>query len=311
MPFLKILCAFFGAITFMSVDAQPGNSPREYLDAIKTKWLDIPYATVSKAQKADIYLPGAGTGPFPIIIFIHGGGYSTGDKQAPVAMMFIAESLKKGYAVVSINYRLVGEAIAPQLIQDVKAAIRWTRANQSIYHLKADKIAVWGPSAGGHLASLAGTSGDVKELEDFSLGNEKESSRVQAVVDWYGPTNFLTSDNQFVSLGLNGLKCNNPGSPASKVIGKNITDAPVEVKAFNPETYISKDDPPFFIQHGVKDTIVPYLQSTQFADSLSKVIGKDKVTLELVEDAGHGGTVFFAPGNLQKVFSFLDKYLKK
>ncbi len=101
-----------------------------------------------------------------------------------------------------------------------------------------------------------------------------------------------------------------PDSEFSLVIGKNIKDAPDEVKAFTPETYISADDPPFFIQHGTKDIIGPYLQSIHLAEALAGVIGKEKVTLELLLNAGHGGMEFFQPKNLQKVFAFLDKYIK-
>jgi len=278
-------------------------------DSIKNKWKDIPYATVSEAQKLDIYLPDVGSGPFPVIVAIHGGAFKFGDK-ASAHMAYMLEGLKKGYAVISINYRMSGEARAPKLIQDVKAAIRWIRANAKQYKLKADKIAAWGPSAGGHLSALAGTSGDVKTLEDLSLGNSTMSSRVQAVVDWFGPINFLTMDDQYSILGVKGMQHSTPDSPESEVIGKHIIDAAHEVKEFNPETYITKDDPPFFIQHGSKDPLIPYLQSVIFADALYKVLGNEKVHFELLEGEGHGGPQFNDPKNLEKIFAFLDQYLK-
>lgn len=291
---------------------RPGTQaqiPMLNTDDVKNKWKDLPYASGSTAQKLDIYLPDSGDGPFPVIIAIHGGAFMIGDK-ADFQLKPMLEGLKRGYAVVSINYRMIGEATAPKLIFDVKAAIRWVRANAVKYKLKATKIAAWGGSAGGHLSALAGTSGDVKELEDLSMGNSGESSRVQAVVDWFGPINFLTMDDQFYILGVKGMLHNSPGSPESKVIGKNITEAVVEVKAFNPETYISKDDPPFFIEHGSKDPLIPYLQSTEFSNALYNIVGKEKVNFEILEGAGHGTPQFSAPENLDKVFAFLDKYLK-
>jgi acetyl esterase/lipase len=278
-------------------------------DSIKNKWKDIPYAKVSAAQKLDIYLPDNGEGPFPAIVSIHGGAFKMGDKS-DMQLKPMLDGLKRGYAVVSINYRMSGEATAPKLIQDVKAAIRWIRANAKKYKMNGNKIAVWGGSAGGHLSALAGTSGNVKELEDISLGNPKESSRVQAVVDWFGPINFLTMDDQYAMLGVKGMPHSTPDSPESEVIGKYIINAQAEVKAFNPETYITKDDPPFFIQHGSKDPLIPYLQSVVFANALYKVLGKDKVSFELLEGAGHGSPQFSDPENLDKVFAFLDKYLK-
>jgi len=278
-------------------------------DSIKNKWKDITYATVSAAQKLDIYLPDTGDGPFPVIVMIHGGAFKFGDKGDP-SLKSVLEGLKKGYAVASINYRMSGEAKAPQLIHDVKAAIRWIRAHAQQYKLKEDKIAAWGPSAGGHLSALAGVSGGVKELEDLSLGNPTISSRIQAVVDWFGPVNFLTMDDQYAILGVKGMPHSTPDSPESEVIGKHIIYAAGEVKAFNPETYITKDDPPFLIQHGSKDPLIPYLQSVAFADALYKVLGKEKVNFELLEGEGHGGPQFNDPKNLEKIFAFLDKYLK-
>ena len=221
------------------------------------------------------------------------------------------EGLKRGYAVVSINYRLSGEAIWPAQINDVKAAVRWVRANAKQYKLNPDKIAAWGGSAGGHLSSMVGTSGNVKELEDLSQGNADQSSRVQAVVDWFGPTDFLKMDEHAKESKVNNPQIHSiPDSPESQLIGKNLADAPELVKAANPETYITKDDPPFFIQHGLIDPLVPYPQSVNFAEKLEQSIGKEKVTIELIPETGHGGPAFQTEQNLNKVFAFLDKYLK-
>ncbi|MDO1445538.1 alpha/beta hydrolase [Rhodocytophaga aerolata] len=273
-------------------------------------WNDLAYASVSAAQKLDIRLPATGKGPFPVIVAIHGGAFRTGDK-GDVQLSSVFEGVNRGYAVVSINYRLSGEAKSPKMVHDVKAAIRWVRAHAQTYNIDKNKIAVWGPSAGGHLAALLGTSGDVAELEDLSLGNPEESSRVQAVVDWFGPINFLTMDDQFHMLGVEGMLHNTPDSPESAIIGKPITQAAEEVKLIDPQTYISADCPPFFIQHGTKDPLIPYLQSVVLADALYKVIGKEKVQVALLEGAGHGGSLFDDPENLHKVYAFLDKHLKR
>jgi dipeptidyl aminopeptidase/acylaminoacyl peptidase len=101
-----------------------------------------------------------------------------------------------------------------------------------------------------------------------------------------------------------------PDSPESELIGKNLVNAPELVKAANPETYITKDDPPFFIQHGLIDHLVPYQQSVNLARKLEQVVGKDKVTLELLPGTDHGGPNYQTEQNINKVFSFLDKYMK-
>ena len=286
--------------------AQP---PAAYTDHIKRKWLNISYATISPAQKLDIYLPDEGNGPFRVIISIHGGAFMFGDK-ADEQVNPMLKGLKHGYAVVSINYRLSGEALFPKNINDVKAAIRWVKANAATYKMNPDKIVVWGGSAGGNLSALAGTSADVKELEDLSLGNANQSSRVQAVVDWFGPTNFLLMDEQLKETGNGKSDHSDANSPESKLLGQKITDIPTKVQLANPETYISKDDPPFLIEHGTKDQLVPTQQSVNFAAKLIPVLGKEKVTIHLLEDARHGGPQFETKENLELVFQFLNAVLK-
>jgi acetyl esterase/lipase len=291
-----------------SVSAQ-GNR-KANTDNIKRKWLNIAYAEKSQAQKLDVYIPAEGDGPFPVILSIHGGAFKSGDKGDGQVIPML-EGLKRGYAVVSINYRLSGEAIFPAQIYDVKAAVRWIRANAELYKLNLEKIAAWGGSAGGHLAAMAGTSGNVKELEDLTQGNANQSSRVQAVVDWFGPTDFLKMDEQLKESKVNNPQTHSiPDSPESELIGKNLVNAPELVKAANPETYITKDDPPFFIQHGLIDHLVPYQQSVNLARKLEQVVGKDKVTLELLPGTDHGGPNYQTEQNINKVFSFLDKYMK-
>jgi len=292
------------------VSALPQGQRKANTDNIKRKWLDVAYAIKSPAQKLDVYLPDEGEGPFPVILSIHGGAFKSGDKGDGQVIPML-EGLKRGYAVVSINYRLSGEAIWPAQINDVKAAVRWLRANSTQYKLNPEKIAAWGGSAGGHLSAMVGTSGNVKELEDLSQGNTDQSSRVQAVVDWFGPTDFLKMDEQAKESKVSNPQIHSiPDSPESQLIGKNLKDAPELVEAANPETYITKDDPPFFIQHGLADPLVPYPQSVYFAEKLEKVIGKEHVTLELISGSGHGGPAFSTSENLNKVFVFLDKYLK-
>ena len=154
---------------------------------------DVVYATASATQKLDVYLP-EGDGPFPLIINVHGGGFMMGDKSNPASA---DEFLAAGYAVASVDYRLSGEALAPAQIQDVKAAVRFLRANAEQYKLDPQQFAAFGQSAGGNLAALLGTSCGAAALEGADLGNADQSSCVQAVVDWFGPTDFLQMDQQF------------------------------------------------------------------------------------------------------------------
>jgi acetyl esterase/lipase len=206
-----------------------------------------------------------------------------------------------------------GEAKFPALVHDMKAALRWIRAEAERYNFDPGKIAVWGGSAGGYQAAMAGVSYGVPELEDLSLGNPGESSRVQAVVDWFGPTDFLKMDEQMIACGFKPRPedaHNGERSPESLLMGRHKTLIPERVKTANPETYISTSAPPFLIQHGTKDDIVPSLQSVYFAEKLTAVLGPERVTLDLLEEARHGDAQFGSLKNLDQVFAFLDKNLK-
>ena len=300
-------------ITLFFLFSTTGNAQTRETDVsdIKNKYLDIPYATKSDAQKLDIYFPDKGDGPYPVLISIHGGGFEIGDKKNAMVEPML-KGLERGYAVVSINYRLSGEAKWPAQIYDCKAAVRWLKANADKYMLNPDKIAAWGGSAGGHLSSMLGTSGGVDKLEDLSLGNPEYSSRIQTVVDWFGPTEFLKMDDQLKESGVeNPMKHSVPGSPESNLLGKNIILVPQLAKQADPTTYITFDDPPFFIQHGTEDKFVPYQGSVNFGRELGKKLGYKNVYLELFPATGHGtGTAFYTDENINKIFAFLDKHLK-
>jgi acetyl esterase/lipase len=286
--------------------------PAADTDYVKRKYLDVPYADLSPAQKLDVYLPDEGEGPFPVIVSIHGGAFMGCDK-ADVQVLPMLEGLKRGYAVVAVNYRLSWEAKFPAPVHDVKAAVRWIRANAQRYHLDPEKIAAWGSSAGGYLASMLGTSAGVQELEDLSLGNPEQPSHVQAVVAWFGPTDFLKMDDQLAERGLPpepGMEHNGPHSPESLLLGEQITKIPERVKAANPETYITSSAPPFFLQHGTMDDTVPVQMSINFAAKLKQTLGKGLVQLELLEGAEHADPQFESPDNVRKVLDFLDRHLK-
>ena len=281
--------------------------------AITHKELDIPYGSISDTQKLDIYYPNeASSGPYPVIIAIHGGAFKMGSKTGgDLAPML--EGVNHGYAVVTVDYRLSDEAVFPAAISDVKAAIRFIKANAQQYNLNPDKIATWGDSAGGNLATLVGTSGDDVSLNGDNTENMAVSSAVNAVVDWFGPIDFLLMDEQFQAAGVTpkmGLT-SSPTSPESQYIGGNITENVEQTQKANPENYITASDPAFFIQHGSDDQNVPTQQSINLYEKLTAVLGSDKVTLTILEGAGHGGDAFETTENLDKVFTFVDGVLKK
>lgn len=298
-------------ILFLPVIISYTQTNEGAVTAKQTKHSDIVYATESSAQKLDIYLPAKGEGPFPVILSIHGGAFKAGDK-ADGQVVPMLEGLNRGYAVVSINYRLSGEALWPAQIYDCKATVRWIRAHAKEYGFDPDRIVAWGGSAGGHLSAMLGTSGGVQALEDLSMGNAEQSSRVQAVIDWFGPTDFLKMDEQLQESGVaHPMAHSVPDSPESELIGTNLEEAPELVAQANPETWISPDDPPFLIQHGLDDNLVPYQGSVLLAQKLGKALGYKKVKLELFPATGHGGEAFGTKENIDRLFRFLDDLFRE
>ena len=255
---------------------------------------DLEYAKAGEqALLLDLYVPENAPKPLPVVVWIHGGGWRGGDKRNCRSLRMTA----RGYAAASVNYRLSQDATFPAQIHDCKAAIRYLRANAAKYGLDPKRIGVWGSSAGGHLVALLGTSGDVKQLEG-KLGNQDQSSRVQAVCDWFGPTDLA-------SLGGRAI----PGwrrNPVALLLGGPPAEKKDLAEQGSPITHVTKDDPPFLIMHGDRDRVVPTAQSQLLHDAL-KAAGVAS-TLQVVEGAGHG----FGGAEIDKaVQDFFDKHLKK
>lgn len=246
-------------------------------------------------QKLDLYLPVQGK-EWPLIVWVHGGAWRGGNKKNCPAVEFVDD----GYAVASVNYRLSQHDRFPAQIEDCKAAIRWLRARADRYGY-GDRIGVWGASAGGHLAALLGTTGDI---EVFEVGNHLQfSSRVHAVVDFFGPTDFRQMNSQAGEQGR--LDHDAPDSPESQLLGGPIQQHPQRVAEANPITYVSADDPPFLIMHGENDYTVPVGQSRRLHAAL---VANDVTSkLVIVPDAGHG---FRNSQVNEQVRSFFDQHLK-
>lgn len=287
-----ILCFLVGT----SVLAQQRNRTEPKVPEGVTVHRDIAYVPDGHArQKLDLYIPNEGEN-LPLIIWVHGGAWLGGSKERYAPM----EYLKSGYAGASIGYRLSQHAIFPAQIEDVKAAVRWIRARAETYRLDPNRFAAWGSSAGGHLVAMLGTAGDVTE---FEVGENLEvSSQVQAVVNYFGPTDFLQMDTHRLP---GGLVHDAPDSPESKLVGGPIQTHEDRVARANPITYVSKDDPPILIIHGDQDKLVPYHQSVLLKDAL-EAIGAC-VAFYRVEGGGHGW--FKDPKVPELTKAFLEKHL--
>lgn len=260
-----------------------GRKPPVGVKAIR----NVEYAKVDGLSlKLDLYVPEKSDANHPLLVWIHGGGWTKGSKNGVNASML--QLTREGYAVASIDYRLTGLQSHPKQIHDCKGAIRFLRANAAKYGYDATRIGVGGGSAGGHLVLLLGTSGGVKELEGTVGGNLDQSSTVQAVLDLYGPSDMT----------LFGKRNSHFAQGKLAEIAKTVS----------PVTYISKDDPPLMIFQGDKDPLVPMIQSVHMHKLYQKA-GLDSA-LHIIKGASHGGIQFIDATRSALVKEFFDKHIR-
>lgn len=274
-----------------------------------TTYADLTFATWQDAGgtqelKMELLVPQSAS-PVPVVVWIHGGGWFSGSRLPIPAG--VSALCSRGYAVASVDYRLSDTALWPAQIQDVKGAVRWLRARASTYNLDPDRFAAWGTSAGAHLASMLGTAGD---QGTFSLGNETVdlqgttggnlaySSRVQAVVSWYGYGDFLQ-----MGFYPSTQDHDSNGSAESRLVGDWIQRVPERVATASPLTFASADDPPFLVMHGTLDDLVPFNQSELLVDALR--LHGVRVSWVPVPNGGHGNSAFNTAASYQTVYDYL------
>ena len=305
LPPTILALVYWAAVAASDASAQAAPK-RPALPKNFTAEYDIKYVPDGdSAQTLDVYFPEkAAAQPQPLLIWIHGGGWRAGSKTRRTLSESTRPRLRRRQHRISLQ----PEGDLPAQIQDCQAAIRWLRANAKKYNIDPNRIGVGGASAGGHLAALVGTSGGKKAFPPIG-GNEDQSDRVQAVCDIFGPADFWTvvkqaDEDKNVK---NIFKWNN-GDPYSKLIGAKLGEDKEKCDAVSPVHYVSKDNPPFLILHGDRDTLVPYAQSVELADLLRKA--GVPVTLQRLPGAGHGGPSFGLPAVGKLTNAFFDKHLK-
>ena len=265
--------------------------------------LDVPYGNRTEAEKADIYLPERGKDKMPCLIEVHGGGWYFGQKSSVEFKPFLY-GLKRGYVLVSAGYTLSPEARYPAAVEEIKGLIRFLRAHADEYHIDGERVALWGGSAGAQLAGLAAMAAKGK-FDSADFGNMEQDSGVNACILWYGCYNFETDAGQRRKLQM-PLREGDYWTYRNYLGCDDLESCREVLHEMNPENHISMLAPPVFLQHGDKDSYVPYLQSVDFYEKLVKVIGADKVTLEILQGYEHADDKMFEEANVKKVFDFLD-----
>lgn len=264
---------------------------------------DIQYVkNGDRRHKLDLYYPADHDGKevLPLIVYIHGGGWQKGSKNSFGKQAFLVE---QGYAVASINYRLSQQAKFPAQLHDVKAAVRFLRANADRYAFDSERFGLWGTSAGGHLAGLLATTADDSAMEG-NLGVTDASSKVQAVCMWFAPTDILKMQKPYYD---SPLKIEDPLQfPLPKLLGGLINDNIELAISASPIAHVTPDDTPALIMHGGDDKLVPVSQSTSFHEKLLAV----GVESELVIVDGHAHSPFEGSDQKNQVVAFFNKHFQ-
>jgi acetyl esterase/lipase len=257
---------------------------------------DLVYTKAGDQElKLDLARPATGDGPFPGVVVIHGGAWRGGDKASN--RRILAEFAKRGYVAISPQYRFCPQDPFPAQVYDVKAAVRWLRSHASEYKLDAGHIGATGFSAGGHLALMLGMTGPDDGLEG-DVPADAPSSRVQAVVNYFGPTELGAPDIPDVSRPL-----------VKDFLGGTPDEKPDACRKASPVTFASADDPPILTFQGTKDPLVPHTQAFKLTDALTQAGVPGRV--ELLVGAGHGWGGEDLARTLNETYQFFDKYLKK
>lgn len=258
---------------------------------------DIAYVSNGTSQqKLDLYIPNNPPGMHPLVVWVHGGGWTEGSKADCPARWLVS----RGYVVASIDYRLSQVAKFPAQIEDCKSAIRWLRAHAAEYGIDPKEVGVWGASAGGHLVALLGTTGNDHRFDKGE--NLAQSSAVACVVDWFGPTDFLHyGDPVWTQL-------DRPDSLIAQLLGGTVSANPDKAKSASPIYYVSANSAPFLIEQGDHDNLVPLQQSRRLSEALQKA--GVECTLKIIPGAGHGGKDFMAISNIAQIAAFFSSHLQ-
>jgi acetyl esterase/lipase len=257
------------------------------------KFTDLNYVNDGQNYHClDIYLPNIVKNTYPVVVAIYGSAWLSNSGKS---LNGIGNALlNAGYAIVTPNHRSSKDAKFPAQIQDIKAVVRYIRGNCSQFKLDTTFIGITGESSGGHLAALCGTTNSVKQHTigkvtmdiEGSLGQYVSfSSKVDAICDWFGPTDFLAMDSCFVNTNIHGMfKHNENNSPESSLIGEPIQNSKTRCSLANPITYVNPTNPPFLLIHGDMDNLVPYCQSSLLYTALQS----SRVPSKFILAAGGG-----------------------
>ena len=294
-------------------------------------YLQVPYSEISENDYVNIYVPSDVENP-PLLVIVHGGGFITDDNTNRPAQRMYRYFRDHGYACASVNYRLAQEAAYPAALCDVKACIRYLKANADLYGYDADRIAIFGESAGGYLACATALSTD-EQFNDLAFIGEEEgmdiSAEVDVLIDFYGACYFREAEEMWKELNypqviidvanswLSGDVLEGYEDVHSYWLRKNASEMSEEeyrgicMTGFIEDNLSEDWGPAVYISHGDCDITVPILVSERFNDELTAALGEDMVEFNIVKDAGHAGDLMFKDAQLEKIDAFMQAHFEK
>ena len=273
---------------------------------ITRKFIGVEYGE-AKNQKMNIYLPSNGAGPFPVIFFLHGGGWQGGSRNDTQVNPFL-HGLEKGYAVISCGYRLMPDVNYPENLFDVKAALRFLGDHGKEYMLDTDHLVIAGASAGAHLAMMTAFTHGMPAFEGAEIAN---APVIRAVIDQFGPTDFASENRHYEESGYARM---NPPAPAGKGIVDKLLNAdtaqnPHLLNFISPILNVHKNIPPILILHGKYDPMVAYQQSVTLYEKICSICGEERAKLIISDDCTHADTKYESEPYTSEIFSFIEKYI--
>ncbi len=273
---------------------------------IARKHIGVEYGT-AKHQKMNIYLPENGDGPFPVIFFLHGGGWQSGSRSDTQVKPFL-DGINRGYAVISCDYRLLPEVHYPENLYDVKKALAYITEHENEYMLDTSRLVLTGASAGAHLAMMTAFTQGVPSFEDIYTN---KLPAIRAVVEQFGPTDFASENLQFEESGFARM---NPPAPAGEGTADRLLNAdtsknPALLHFVSPIYNIHRNIPPVLILHGKYDPMVPYQQAVTLYDKICSVCGTDRAEIIISDECTHADTKYESEPYTSKIFQFIEKYI--
>ncbi len=278
------------------------------LDKFKNKFADVKYDDKSERQVMDVIVPEEGEGPFPAVLYIHGGSWISGDKRK-YTRTFTFKLPSQGYVLATMNYRLAPDWHWPAQIEDVKNALRHIRENSEKYNIDLDRIYIWGDSSGGHLAQFAAATMDE---EKYRFGDDGFTD-IKALISFYGVSDLTSFDRHAEKYGikLEESTLGSVKSPLCMLMGGIISEDEKLYKAAeeaSPINHIKEGFIPTLLQHGNRDTLVAVDQSIELTEKINEVSSDTEVILEIFEGADHAVEVFKNDKNLSRCLDFLDRF---